>query len=207
MHFVRCSSTILFAMINPTPLRCDGCGQAASAAHVAQRLQRLEWTTGYRPVHIGTLLLGAVAPGEDGEFLYSPEGKFAGEAQLVLQAAGVSAGGRSADAVLSEFQRGGFFLAHFLECPLEETNSGRVQELVEHCLPPALARIRRSLKPKRVVLVSRQLAFAVARFQSANLNCAVVLDDGKPFVLDGDGSEDGAERLHRALAASSVAGR
>ncbi len=75
-------------------LRCDGCGQTASPAHVAQRLQRLEWTTRYRPVHIGALLLGAIAPREDAEFLYAPEGKFAGEAKRVLQATGVSTSGK-----------------------------------------------------------------------------------------------------------------
>ena len=188
-------------------LRCDGCGQTASPAHVAQRLQRLEWTTRYRPVHIGALLLGAIAPREDAEFLYAPEGKFAGEAKRVLQATGVSTSGKSGDAVLAEFQRGGFLLAHVLECPLEETNSVKVQELIEFCLPATLARIRRSLKPRKLALVSGELAFAVARFQSANLNGALVLDDGKPFALDRDGPEDGAERLHGALAASSVVGR
>jgi hypothetical protein len=188
-------------------LRCDGCGQAASAAHVARRLQRLEWATRYRPLHVGALLLGAVAPRDDVEFLYAPEGKFAGEAQRVLQATGVSANGKSPDAVLAEFQRGGFLLAHVLECPLEETNSGRLRELVEDWLPATLTRIRRSLKPKRVVLISRRLAFAVASFQSANLNCALVLDDGKSFSLDGDAPEDVVERLQQAITASSAVGR
>jgi hypothetical protein len=188
-------------------LRCDGCGQAASAAHVARRLQRLEWATRYRPLHVGALLLGAVAPRDDAEFLYAPEGKFAGEAQRVLQATGVSASGKSPDAVLAEFQRCGFLLAHVLECPLEETNSGKVRELIEFCLPATLARIRRSLKPKRLALVSGAMAFAVARFQSANLSCALVLDDGKPFSLDADPPEDVVERLQQAITASSVVGR
>ncbi len=131
----------------------------------------------------------------------------AGEAQRVLQATGLSASGKSADTVLAEFQRGGFLLAHVLECPLEETNSGKVQELIELCLPATLARIRRSLKPKRVALISRELAFTVARFQSANLNCALVLDDGKPFALDGDAWDDAAERLHQTIIASSAVGR
>ena len=190
-----------------THLRCDGCGQAASAEHVARRLQRLEWTSRYRPIHIGALLLGAVAPRDDADFLYSPEGKFAGEAKLVLQAAGLDAAGKSADAVLSEFQRGGFLLTHVLECPLEETNSGRVQELISLCLPATLARIRRSLKPKKLALISGELTFPVARFQSADLNCALVLDDGKAFALGGDGSEDAAERLRQTVTASSAAGR
>lgn len=188
-------------------LRCDGCGQVASPVHVARRLQRLEWTTRYRPIHIGTLLLGAVAPREDANFLYAPEGKFAGEAKLLLQASGVSAAGKSADAVLSEFQRGGFLLAHVLECPLEEANSGRVQELIAPWLPATLVRIRRSLKPKKLVLISRSLEFAASNFQSADLNCALVLDDGKPFALDGDAPDAAAERLRRAITAVSVAGR
>jgi hypothetical protein len=170
-------------------------------------LQRLEWTTRYRPVHIGTLLLGAVAPRDDGEFLYATAGRFAGEAELVLEASGVSAEGKSGDAVLSEFQRGGFFLAHVLECPLEESNSGRVQELIASCLPATLARIRRSLKPKRVALISEELTFAVARFQSANLNSVLVLDHGKPFGLDGDAPRDDVARLRQTIAVASVAGR
>jgi hypothetical protein len=193
--------------MNGTALRCDGCGQAASAEHVARRLQRLEWTSRYRPIHIGALLLGAVAPRDDADFLYSPEGKFAGEAKLVLQAAGLDAAGKSADAVLSEFQRGGFLLAHVLECPLEETNSGRVQELISLCLPAMFVRIRRSLKPKKLALISGEVTLPVARFQSADLNCALVLDNGKAFTLGGDGSEDAAERLRQTVTASSAAGR
>jgi hypothetical protein len=192
--------------MNGTALRCDGCGQAASPAHVARRLQRLEWTSRYRPIHIGALLLGAVAPRDDADFLYSPEGKFAGEAGLLLQTLDVTPSGKSADAVLSAFQRGGFLLAHVLECPLEETNSGMIQELIELCLPATLARIRRSLKPKIVVTISGHLAFAVARLQSADLNCRLVLDRGKPFAFDGDAPQDAVEKLRQTFAASNAAG-
>jgi hypothetical protein len=156
-------------------------------------------------VHVGTLLLGAVAPAMDDDFLYAPAGKFAGEAKLVLQAAGVSAAGKSTDVVVSEFQRGGFLLAHVLECPLEEVNSGRVKELISSCLPATLARIRRSLKPKRVILISQELPFAVANFQSANLNCTLSLDDGNPFALDGDDPQGAVDRLRRNITASTAA--
>jgi len=205
LRFVSGSTSISIGMTQ-TDLRCDGCGQVASAAHVARRLQRLEWTSRYRPIHIGALLLGAVAPRDDADFLYSPEGKFAGEAGSVLQALDVTVGGKSADAILSAFQRGGFMLAHVLECPLEETNSGKIQELIELCLPATLVRIRRSLKPKMVVVISQQLAFAIARMQSADLNCRLVLDDGKPFALDGDAPQDAAERLRQLFAASNAVG-
>src|SRR5258708_87515 len=61
-------------MINTMAMPCDGCGQTASAEHIARRLQRLEWTTRYRPVHINTLLLGAFSPQEERDFLYAPGG-------------------------------------------------------------------------------------------------------------------------------------
>jgi hypothetical protein len=100
-------------------LRCDGCGQPASPEHIARRLQRLEWTTRCRPVHIGALLLGAAAPQNDLEFIYSPSGQWNGQAQVLLAAAGITSDGKPPETVLAEFQRGGFFVTHVLECPLE----------------------------------------------------------------------------------------
>jgi len=83
----RAHLRFLVAM-NETDLQCDGCGQAASPEHIAKRLQRLEWTTRFRPLHIGTLLLGAIAPRNDNEFIYSPAGAWDGEAKMLLDAAG-----------------------------------------------------------------------------------------------------------------------
>ena len=80
-------------------LRCDGCGQAASPEHTARRLQRLEWTTRYRPVHIHTLLLGGFSPADERDFLYSPQGEFHGEAALLLDAVGVATPGKTPDMV------------------------------------------------------------------------------------------------------------
>src|SRR5258706_6049613 len=105
--------------MDKTDLRCDGCGQAASPEHIARRLQRLEWTTRYRPVHIGTLLFGAVAPQNDSEFVYSPGGAWDGEARSLIASARVPQQGISAEATLAEFQRRGFLLTHVPECPLE----------------------------------------------------------------------------------------
>src|SRR2546429_3637145 len=79
---------------NSTDLPCDGCGQAASAEHIARRLRRLEWATRFRPVHIHTLLLGGVAPREDAEFLYAPGDEFRGEAADLLRAVGISTRGK-----------------------------------------------------------------------------------------------------------------
>src|SRR5215467_11298309 len=178
-------------------LRCDGCGQAASADHTARRLRRLEWATRYRPVHIRALLLGAVSPREDAEFLYSPGGELRGEAGQLLRAVGISPEGKTAEAFLAEFQAAGFFLAHVLECPVENGLDGRtegqarsgerrepaatqVTELLRERLSFVASRIRRSLRPKCVILVTEVLQPIVQDILSLNLCCPVILNDGKP---------------------------
>jgi hypothetical protein len=186
-------------------LPCDGCGQTASAEHIARRLQRLEWTTRYRPVHINTLLLGAFSPQEEKDFLYAPGGEFHGEAGLLLDALGISTAGKAAEAVHAvhaEFQRAGFFLTHVLECPLgrdfgQGTNAAA---LLAQRLQPVATRIRRSLKPKRVVLISQALGPILEKILALELGCPVVLDNGKLFEFDGPAPTNTVARLREALA-------
>jgi hypothetical protein len=187
-------------------LACDGCGQSASPEHIARRLRRLEWTTRYRPVHIGTLLLAGVSPQADEDFLYAAH--FKGESGRLLEAVAVSTTGKSAEVVLSEFQRGGFLLTHLLECPLEtgQWEQLPLEDLFQKRLPQVVTRIRRSLKPKRVVLISEALAPVVARLSEAELGCPLILDDGKPLALD---SADASRAVHHlrqvlGLAAAGV---
>jgi len=188
-------------------LQCDGCGQRASPEHIARRLQRLEWTTRYRPVHIGTLLLGAVAPQNDYEFLYSPAGAWNGEARVLVAAAGLTVDGKTAEATLVEFQRGGLFLTHVVECPLENGEAANIQQLLAARLPAALTRIRRSLKPKRLALISPELAQFLPALNSGQLNCALLLDQDKPFVLDTQRANEASERLREALTRQSASAR
>jgi len=180
-------------------LSCDGCGQAASPEHIARRLQRLEWTTRYRPVHIGAILLGAVSPAADEDFLYA--GKFGGEASRLLEAVGIAAAGKSAEMVLGEFQRGGFFLTHVLECPLEsgQSDQSSCAVLLAKRIPQVVTRIRRSLKAKRVVLISELLAPLTAELSSAELQCPVILDGATPFAMDSSDLSLPAQRLREAL--------
>jgi hypothetical protein len=189
--------------MNHMDLRCDGCGQLASPEHIARRLERLEWTTRYRPVHIGTLLLGAVAPRSDSEFLYSPAGGWGGEAKALLVAAGITPTGKTAEAALAEFQRAGLFLTYVLECPLDDVAGNDLHELIPNRLPTVLARIRRSLKPKRLVPLSRALEQFLPVLNSGELSCAIVLDQQKPFALDADTSEP-ANRLREVLASQNI---
>ena len=179
-------------------MRCDGCGQAASPEHIARRLQRLEWTTRFRPIHIDALLLGAFPPEIDSEFLYAAPAVFEGEAARLLDALGLRQAGKASDAVLSDFQRRGLLLIYVLECP-PAASPTPFQILLEQQLPALFTRIRRSLKPRRIVLASGALEPVAGRFTESDLGCPIVLDNGKPFALEGVDPGPAVLRLRTAL--------
>ena len=183
-------------------LICDGCGQRASAEHVARRLQRLEWATRYRPVHIGTLLLGVAAPRPDEEFFYSPEGAVAGEAAYLAAAAGVATELPKGQQH-STFQRSGFFAASVLECPFEGGAARDLTELLAKRLPAAVVRIRRSLRPKKVVLISALLESFVEQLREQLKDCRIILNEERAFRLDGAEGREEAELLRRVLASTA----
>lgn len=191
-------------MTDSIDLPCDGCGRSASAEHIARRLRRLEWTTRYRPVHIHTLLLGAFSPLDEREFLYAPGGEFRGEAALLLDALGISTAGKTAEVVHAEFQRAGYFLTHVLECPMEGEGSSQVdvKAVLKSRLAAVAIRIRRSLKPRRVMAVTEELTPVVEDILALDLGCPVLLDHGRPFRLESGAGEKGAERLREAIATS-----
>jgi len=193
-------------MTSSIDLPCDGCGQIASTEHIARRLQRLEWATRYRPVHIQALFLGSASPQRQEEFLYSPNGEFQGEAGMLLEAAGFSTSGKTAEAVHAEFQRAGFFLTYVLECPVENESvpTSALSLLMEQRLTAVAVRIRRSLKPKRMVLISRALETILGKFVALQLGCPLVLDDGRPFALDGPDTQKAVANLRGAVSASAV---
>jgi hypothetical protein len=159
-------------------------------------------------VHIGTVLLGAVAPARDADFLYSPSGEFSGEAGKVLEAAGIPRIGKSVEATLVEFQRRGLFLTHVLECPLELESDGDSERLLKARLAATAARIRRSLRPKRVMPISRLLEPLLCGFNApVDLGSALVTDDDKVFSLDNGGSDVAIASLRKLLSGAEGAGR
>ncbi len=165
-------------------LPCDGCGQFAPPAHIARRLQRLEWATRYRPVHIQTVLLGAVVPAQQGSFLYADSAPFSGEAAQLLEALQIATEGKTRDDVLAEFQKRGLLLAHVLECPLEgRLSPAEINGLLERQSRQTLVRIRRSLKPKRVLLFSNELSVLATKLTEADFDAPLLLDNGSPFNL------------------------
>jgi hypothetical protein len=161
-------------MAIPSLLPCDGCGQLASAEHLTRRLQRLEWATRFRPIHLQALLLSAAGPESDAEFLYHPETQFAGMSGQILSALGITTAGKSSEEVQSEFQKRGLVLASVLECPVElDAGASAITELLGRHLPVALTRIRRSLKPKRVLIVSPDLRAYLPQLSDSALACPV----------------------------------
>ncbi|MGB2625490.1 MAG: hypothetical protein WAK20_01765 [Candidatus Acidiferrum sp.] len=172
-------------MADTNMLLCDGCGQFAPPAHIARRLQRLEWATRYRPVHIQTLLIGGILPSQQSSFLYADSEQVSGEAKQLLRAVEISTDGKSRDQFLGEFQKRGLLLIHVLDCPLEGRLSPvEVQGLLDRQLASTLVRVRRSLKPKRVLLFSKELAGVASKFTEAATDCPVLSDNGMPFDLD-----------------------
>jgi hypothetical protein len=89
-----------------------------------------------------------------------------------------------------------------LECPLENEQASvaeRTALLLEH-LPKLASRIRRSLKPRRVILVTEALSPIVQNLLTLDLGCPVMLDNGKPFGLGGSGSGPEFLRVRQKLA-------
>jgi hypothetical protein len=186
---------------------CDGCGQAASAGHLATRFRRLEWATRYRPVHVNTLVLGGVAPADDTEFVYSGAGSFRGEAGWLLRAARIEAAGKSAEELHHELQRAGFFAAHVLDCPVDQpaASEANLHDLIAGRLKATFTRVRRSIKPKRLVLLGGALDGFVENFAREELGCSLILDAGRTFKLLE--TDDGIERLRAALASGQSTSR
>ncbi len=176
-------------MSDTNMLPCDGCGQFAPPAHIARRLQRLEWATRYRPVHIQTLLLGAIVPSQQSSYLYAESEQFSGEAGQLLQALQITTEGKPREDVLAEFQKHGLLLIHVLDCPLEgRLSPSEVLGLLERQLRHTLVRVRRSLKPKRVLLFSKEMGPLVSKIGETETECPILTDNGKPFEFN-EGSD------------------
>jgi hypothetical protein len=186
------------AMTDSMLLTCDGCGQLAAPEHIARRLRRLEWTTRFRPLHIQTLLLGGISPRDDDEFLYHPDASTKGEARVVLDAVQVSTEGKSREAVLTEFQKLGLMLTHVLECPVEDNAAGSREAIEKHLLA-TVARIRRSLKPKRVLLLSADLDHLADQLRRTDLGCPILPDSAGTFLRSQSPREAEVQAFRAAL--------
>jgi hypothetical protein len=192
-------------MADANLLTCDGCGQPATPEHIARRLTRLEWATRFRPIHIQTLLLAGVSSRIDAEFLYEPASPLAGEAENILNAVQVSTEGKTREALLAEFQKMGLMLAHVVECPLEgDLQAAEIRPFLEKHLPAAAARIRRSLRPKRILLLSEELQSLAAQLHHSNLGCPILPATAGTFLRSPQPAEDDLLAFRAALGGASA---
>jgi hypothetical protein len=186
----------------PPLLPCEGCGQLADSRHIAMRLERLEWASRFRPIHIQTLLLSGIAPAQDDEYFYNPSGQFRGEAGKLLQSLQIPADGNSAESVLGEVQKRGLMLVHVLECPLSaELSPFEAGPLLENQLPTTVKRIRRSLKPKRVLFVCADMVPLAEKLLRTGLGCPVFPSAGGAFLSGSLPSEAELQSFRIALVA------
>jgi hypothetical protein len=163
---------------------CDGCGLGTTSEHIAKRLRRLELTTRFRPIHIQTVFLSAQSPAEENGFLYGSTGEFTGEAATLLRACGIEPGAKDSESALNEFQRRGLFLTHVIECVsdgqgLEADKAAALRKR----LPATIRKIRGSLRPKRVVVLGRELQPVMEALKAENIGAGWVLDGETPFDL------------------------
>jgi hypothetical protein len=203
LHSIDACSTFDVTMCASQNLLCDGCGQPAPPEHLAARFRRLEWATRYRPLHISTLILCAMAPERDAEFIYSNSAAFHGPAAALFRVAGITTAGKSAETLHHEIQRTGIFAAYVLDCPQPLSSAGALGGLLASRLPFTLKRIRTSLKPKRVLLASPDLNPLLDKIVPATTGCSVVLDGFQAFKLED--TDESTERIRRALATAAEA--
>ena len=77
-------------------------------------------------------------------------------------------------------------LTHLLECPAEPgLSDSQVAQLLEAHLPRTIARLRRSFKPRRIILISEDLPEVLGALQNADLGCPVFPASSFPFSLEG----------------------
>jgi len=169
------------------------------------RLERLAWTTRFRPIHIQALLLAGITPAKSDDFLYSPDSPFEGEAAAILQAIPLSTEGKSRETVLTEFQKLGLMLTHVLECPLDPNLSEQeTRALLEKQLPATIFRVRRSLKPKRVLLLSSTLQPFAEKLHQANLGCPIFPVSPSAFLSSATVSDADLLAFRTALSLSNI---
>jgi len=147
------------------------------------------------------LFLGAVSPVADSGFLYAPEAGFQGEGAALLNALDLAEQGQENHSVLSDFQRRGYFLTHVLECPMNSSDgSGQpLRTTLQNRLPAVTSRILRSLKPKRIALISADLQDSLAVLRLAGLGDILLLDGERPFDLNSDAGRALVTRLRSSL--------
>ncbi|SRR5260221_11997422 len=193
---------------SPNYLPCDGCGLPASPRHIAARVQRLELSTRFRPVHIGVLFVALAPNARTEDDFYGPaESKeFLNPFMEALEISKCSenvAPGSDAQATdsakLAEFQRRGYHLAYLSECPIPEEDEPAASTIAR--LGPTLTRrIRFNYKPKHIAPLGQELFPLVEILRAAGIGPVLTLDGRQLLPTPRTGGREWMELFQRSVA-------
>lgn len=217
------------------PICCDGCSMAADAEHLRRRIARLEWASRFRPIRISTLFLTLAPPSALEDFFYHPSGVphepyaralFEDLMAVAAGSVGPVGAGSAAEAEgekgtgesdsqstragretgLAAFQRRGFFLASWVECPLEEIGPDTdVPTLLSQLAPTLILRIDHSYRPQAILLLGDRLAAPAKRLTGLGFDRRLLRAGGAALPLPGYSDGGGRKRFRGQLASLIVA--
>jgi hypothetical protein len=181
-----------------TSIVCDGCGLPASPEHIAERMERLELVTRFRPIHIQVLFVALdPMPRPEDEFYKPPESRQFFDSLLSALDISTHAESNAAEAAaanLLEFQRRGYYLTYLSECPLPPTHSASksaenraASECISRLAPTLVKRIRFNYKPKHVALLGTNLRPLIEIFEQSGIAPLLLLDQGVPLTVPSAG--------------------
>jgi len=167
---------------------CDGCGRTVDDAHIRGRIERLQLSTRYRPVHIHVLLIDAAPPLRDEDFFYQAASDRSVRSvasrmyfdELAKLAGHLNDVRIEEESVLREFQRRGFFLTYGVECPVEDY--AELGAIMRRLAPTVLKRVQASYQPKYVAPLSEPTRELIRIFGLIGWGDRLMLDQGGPFV-------------------------
>jgi hypothetical protein len=172
---------------SPVPV-CDGCGAYVDDQHIRQRIERLEFATRFRPIHIGVLLIDAAPPARSEDFFYSAyapsraleyhstESAYFHELAKLASASGPDI---ERQTVLAEFQHRGFFHASAVECPVADGDD--LRDAVRRLAQTVVRRVQTSYRPKYVALISEPTRELIEGLQNGGWGGRLILENGVPF--------------------------
>jgi hypothetical protein len=209
-------------MTNPTTILCDGCGLPASPLHIAERVQRLERATRFRPIHIDVLFVGLdPAARVEGDFYGPPKSMELFDSLLNsvdIRESVKSSASDSGVARLLEFQKRGYYLTFLSECALTQPDSGMMGgdkaadlQHISRLASALIRRIRFNYRPKHVALLGEELFPLAELLRQSEVAPLLLLDHGQPLTLPtaGDAAPQARFReilLNRAPSGATQAG-
>jgi hypothetical protein len=166
---------------------CDACGTRTDEDHIRRRVERLEFATRYRPVHIKVLLLDGAPPARLEDYFYqAAKDRSVRSASSrmyfdeLVKSAGISVGpDLREESALKDFQGRGFFLTSAVECPFEDQPDP--QGALRRLAPTVMKRVQTSYNPAYIVPLSPPTQELIRLFGLVGWGDRMVLNNGAPF--------------------------